>query len=341
MAEMEKLIAGPLAQALETRRAAFNALFAQARRTTPTLDAGVFAEHLRSVVAPIVEEVAVVAPQRVTEIVEVLYEISLNLVAKQFLARHPDLAACWMLLLRGLPNHLAAAPRLFAGSITNALYNLSIVHGARPGEWAEAMRELGQRTPDTTALLEAGKVAAWRAGLAHYRTDALETCRRLEPATARQSLGLPKNAPALETVLEQLDTDPWLNPATLSSPSSSVRQIRIVSRTGGFRGFGGLFLRPPRTAFVEGAFLVSDGEACWTLTADVFGTTFHRIDRKLPERKRNSETVKVAGNGTVTWERQTRVFEELRDCTSFAADGTTLVATVPYSHAVYLVARAV
>jgi hypothetical protein len=341
MAEMEKLIRGPLATALEANRPAFNALFAQARRSIPTLDAAAFAEHLRTTVAPVVEEVAAIAPARVGEVVEVLYEFSLTLVAKQFLARHPDLGGGWSLLLFGLPQHLAAAPRSFAGSITNALYNLCVVPGARPRQWTDLMLDLGQRCSDTAALLEAGKVAAWRAGLAHFRAGALETCRRLDPALARAALGLPETDLALETVLQRLSADPWLSPAALAQPARPALEIRIVAKTGSFRGFGGLFLRPPRTAWVDGEFLVSDGEACWVLMADVFGATFHRTERSLPARPHGSNAVKVASNGTVTWERQTRIFEELRDCTSFAADETTLVATVPYSHALYLVARAV
>ena len=92
-------------------------------------------------------------------------------------------------LLEGLPEHLARDPRRFAGSVTNALYNLETTPGARPGEWVESMLRLGRIAPDVAALLDTGKVAAWRAGMAHFRAGALETCAALPPDLARAVLG--------------------------------------------------------------------------------------------------------------------------------------------------------
>src|SRR5262249_17987849 len=158
---------------------------AQARQATPALDADALADYLRATVAPIVEAVARVRPDRVGEVTEVLYEFSLDLLGKDLFARYPALPVGWRILLGRLPEHLAAEPRRFAGSVTNALYNLSLTPGARPPEWIEAMFHLGGACADTTELLEAGKILAWRCGLAHYRRSALAACRSLPPHTAR------------------------------------------------------------------------------------------------------------------------------------------------------------
>src|SRR5262245_23292705 len=128
MAEVE-ILTGPLAKALEADRPRYNALYAQARRATPTLEAAAFALHLRQTVAPIVSAVAAVAPQQVGEVVDVLYEFSLELIAKDFPARYPVILEGWQTLLTALPRQLAAAPRRFAGSVTNALYNLATTPG--------------------------------------------------------------------------------------------------------------------------------------------------------------------------------------------------------------------
>jgi hypothetical protein len=162
MAEVENVIAGPLAAVLKAGRPRFNSLFAQARQATPTLEGAAFANHLRQIVSPIVEAVGAVAPDRLAEVVDVLYEFSLDLVGKELGLRYPVVLKGWSILLREFPRHLAAAPRVFAGSVTNALYNLATTSGARPEEWLSSMQQLGSRCPDVAQFLEAGKVCAWR-----------------------------------------------------------------------------------------------------------------------------------------------------------------------------------
>jgi hypothetical protein len=337
---MERLIAGPLAAALEAGRPRFNALFAQARHQAPALDATAFAEHLRTTVAPVVDEVARVAPDRVGTVVEVLFELSLDLFGKDLPSRCPALAEGWGKLLLGLPRHLAEAPRRLAGSITNALYNLAQVAGVRPGEWTDILLRLGGHCPDVGTLLEVGKVAGWRAGLAHFRDGALEACRRLPPALARAALGLPAGPGEIEPIVRRLQADPWLHPAKCIGSPAGEGQLRIVARVGAFRGFGGLFLWPPGAAVVDGQLLVTDGTACWALTADVFGATLHPAGATLPkEAKSSAGGFRLDARGTVSRDGQRQVFDDLRDSTSCAATATTLAVTVPLAHAVYLVAN--
>jgi hypothetical protein len=339
MAEMEVLISGPLARALEAGRPRYNALFAQARRSLPALDAATFAAHLRGTVAPIVDEVARVAPGRVEAVVDVLYEFSLELLGKALWGRHPVLDEGWRSLLGGLPRHLAAAPRQFAGSVTNALIHLEQAPAARPGWWIADMRRLGETGPDVAALLEAGEVAAWRAGLAHYRDGALEMCARLDPPLARTALGLAEDGgPPLETIVRRLRDDPWVHPAAVGETKED-RPLRIMARVGGFRGFGGPFLTPPTVTYVEGQFFVSDQESCWQLTADLFGATLHRLGAAAPTGPDAVRSAfRITRSGKVSRGRTSRVFDELQGFTSAAGDASTLAVTVAWSHRVYLLA---
>jgi hypothetical protein len=302
---MEALITGALARALEAGRPRYNALFAQARHATPALDAVAFAEQLRVTVAPVVDRVAGIAPERTEEVAAVLFELALDLTAKDLWRRYPVLAEGWRELLGGLPGQLAAAPRAFAGSVTNALYNLALTPGARPREWLALVLELGPRCPDPALLLEAGKVAAWRAGLAHLREGALATCRRLGPDLGRAALGIAEAAVPLDEVLERLHADPWLAPAAAAREPGRRRELRLVAAVGGFRGFGGPFLRPPRVAWADGRFLAGDGEAFWVLTADVFGATFHRTDATLPDGRGRAAGFRIDRRGKVTRGKQT------------------------------------
>ncbi|HKY04823.1 MAG TPA: hypothetical protein VJQ56_08035, partial [Blastocatellia bacterium] len=160
---MEGLITGPLAQALKQGRERFNTRFAYARRADLSLDADAFADHLRLVVQPIADAVARVAPERVYKTVEALYDISLELVGKGFLGKetkHPALLQGWSRMFTELPHLVAADAALFAGSVSNALYNLSVTAGARPAYWLDAMTAIGQGCTDVQTFLEAGKVVA-------------------------------------------------------------------------------------------------------------------------------------------------------------------------------------
>jgi MoxR-like ATPase len=344
--------------------------WSKGRYARPKLDAAAFVDLLVNLVAPLVNTVHAVAPGRVSEAGEALYAVALELLGQDVLgpnARYPHIVEGWRVLLPGLARFVAEAPRVMAGSVTNALYNLSATPGARPHEWAASLLQMAEACPDTATLLTAGQVAAWRAGLAHYRLPALEICAQLaaaHPRAARLALGLPAelDIPTVPVILEHLRADPWLrpdqspippaaagpkgNPASLRSGGYSLQsqipnpQLRIVARVGAFRGFGGLFIAPPTVGIVDDQLVISDGEGRWLLYADAFGATFHRTAVVPPKRKVSRETFHADVNGNVWKDRHRQSFPELRGLSSMASTSTTLAATTPLSHTVFLVALA-
>ncbi|MEK7323983.1 MAG: hypothetical protein AAB217_01850 [Chloroflexota bacterium] len=335
------MISDPFAQALAANRARFNAKFAETRHFKPKLNAEAFAEHLRSVVAPIVEAVARQNPAATAETVETLYVLSLDLIGQELLgpaSRYPAINEGWKTVLPSLPHHLASAPQAVISAITNALYNLSLEPSARPNEWINLMLALAPLCPNVDSLLKAGQVAAWRSGLAHYRQGALDVCRALDEKIACAALGLPSsNTLPIHTLIDRLAADPWLTPSAISHPPSAQSRLQLVARVGAFRGFGGLFIEPPVVWAADDHFVVSDGEGTWLLTADIFGAAFHRADLKAPPAKTGSPfTITKAGN--VALGKVTQAFPELANANSFAATQTTLAVTTPLSHAVCLIA---
>lgn len=339
---MERIIAGPFAETLRRGRDRFNTKFAYARRKYPALDEDIFTEHLRSTLAPIAEAVHLVAPDRVDETVEALYDISLELTGKSYFGRetrHTALVTAWRKLFPRLAFLLAAEPAPFATAVTNAVYNLSSTASARPTFWIDAMAGIGSLCRDVASFLEAGKVLAWRAGLAHYRQSALEALKRIEPGLARVALALPESSSAsIETIVEQLMLDPWLAPAAAES-GHRERHLRIVSVVGAFRGFGGLFVSPPEVALSDGELVAFDNENCWAITADLFGATFHRIGNSLPEIDKQQPTgFKIDKSGLVTKDSRSAALALLAEASSTASNETTLAVTIPHSHSVYLIA---
>jgi hypothetical protein len=342
---------GPFAGVLESQRARFNADFVAARRTYPSLDATAFSAVLAGVVAPIVAAVDEVEPARTRAAAESLFDLALELVGQGLLgptAREPVITDAWRSLLPGSARLLAADPPRFIGSITNALYNLATTPAARPRQWLEDMAAVVQNSDGSLeTMLQAGQVAAWRAGLAQYRSAALAICSTLPPRLAFELLKLPAQSAAADLrdrVIARLIADPWLSPADALS-QATPRRLRVVGHIGTFRGFGGLFIRPPSATRIGGQFVVADGESSWVLLADLYGATFHRlvVDRSEESQRpetHNASRFHLGRSGHISKDGLEAEIPELQDVSSWAADEHTLVATTTHSHSLVLVAAA-
>jgi hypothetical protein len=345
---MHELIGGPFAAVLEARRSGFNARFEAARRRTPALDRVAFGEHLVQVVAPIVEAVAARGSAHVSAVAEALYDLSLELFTIGVLgpaARYPAVTRGWRRLLSAHPAAVAADPRRLTSALTNALINLSQVPGVQPYRWIDGLLECAALQPTPAEILAAGQVVAWRVGMAHFRQATLDRCQTLSPALTRVALGLLPDARAesasLDVVLARLQADPWLDPVQAALPNITVPRpiLGLVARVGGFRGFGGVFLRPPRVESSQSGFILRDGYQDWLLVADHFGATFHRT-APSPLHASVHPDDSVFPDGRVSLAGHTGAFPSLAGAKSWATDAArrTLAVTMPHSHTVALVA---
>jgi len=343
------LVDGPFAGVLEVQRARFNADFTAARRTYPSLEAATFSEVLADVVGPIVAAVDEVDPGRTRAVAESLFDLSLELVGQGLLgptARELIITDAWRTLLPRSARLVAADTPRFVGSVTNALYNLATTPAARPRQWLEDMSAVtGDHSANLETVLQAGQVAAWRAGLAHYRLGALAVCGRLAPSLVFALLGLSAgsaNPELRDGVIMRLIEDPWLRPADALS-QAAPRRIQVVARVGAFRGFGGLFVRPPSVNRIGGQFVVSDGESSWVLVADLYGATFHRMvaddgSESQPPQSKNAPGFQLGRSGHIKKDGLVADVPEVQDVSSWAADEYTMVAATTRSHSLVIVA---
>jgi hypothetical protein len=333
------LPAGPLAEALARNRATFNARFAAARAAGGRIDGPAFLEHLAAVVEPLVRGAAACHPERVDAVTSALYQNSLELFAVGLAgpqSRCPEVAEAWRTLLAAAPKLLAREPERLAASVSNAVYTLAGIGGARPQEWVARMTRLAPQCQSVGELLECGRVAAWLAGVPAYRAAALETAGRLPPRLAVGALGLPSGLPpdAVAQALELLARDPWSGPADVTA---SPTRLGIVKQVGAFRGFGGSFVRPPLVRAAQGELHVSDGAGHWRLLADRHGAMLVR----LPTSSASANAARqpsIDRDGSVRWGDRHAAFAMLANSTSHAADAHTLAVTIPTSHHVFLVA---
>jgi hypothetical protein len=154
------------------------------------------------------------------------------------------------------------------GSLANAIVYLQR-YNVSTDEWLNRVR-MAAVLGDTTTTLRAGQVAAWALGLSQFRDGALAVASTLSDNALGAALGATQALPVSETV-RRMHAERWWRPGR-SMPTSPA----VAHRVGGFRGFGGPFLRPPRLGTRDEHIVVCSGDEAWTLHADVWGATLTR-----------------------------------------------------------------
>ena len=342
--EKDGRISEAFASVLRSGRSEFNAQFAEARRLYPELDGAALLQFLRTHVDPLVRALEQMRSERVPEVVMAAYDAALELVGQKLVgpgARNHLLEEGWRRLLTPIAALVATAPARVISAVSNALHNLETTPGARPEQWIADLERLGTNCEDVDTFLRLGQVAAWRAGLAHFRPGALAAADGLPTALALAAVGAPTSSEWPE-VRKQLLANPWFDPATpITAGNGDATRVQVMAQAGAFRGFGGVFIEPPHVAAEGEHFLVRSGEENWLLTADLFGATFHRTNPSdfdlAIQNSKLPPGLKVA-DWKVVWGNERFEIAGLGKFTSAAANGTTLALTSELTHSVVLVA---
>jgi hypothetical protein len=332
-------ISPTLASVLKSARAEFNAKFAAARHVYPHLDAATFTAFVAGPLDQLVQAVEKTRPDRVGELTLVAYDAGLELVGQKLVGPDAIVASIeegWRRILPKAASLVASAPGRLIPHVCNAIHQLATISGARPAQWITAMEAHGPACADVDTFLILGQLAGWQAGLAHFRQGAIAAAHSLREDLVLAVMGANSGCKWPE-LKQRLLEDPWFDPAAKEQGSN----FRIAAQVGSFRGFGGLFVEPPRVVPGGEHFLVQSGDSCWLLTADAFGATFHRASQQefdqagrspaLPREVRLDKS-RVVSRG-VSW-----TLPPIGEITSAAANQTTLAMTTRLSHTILLVA---
>ena len=336
---MERRVSEAFGQVLAAGRERYNALFAEARRVDRSLSAEAFLDHLAIGVDPIVAGVD--SPDRREEIVEVLYLLSLELFRHGALGkkrRYPVIGEAWRHLLPKIPGLLAEAPRKVAFGVCNALYNMARETEGGADRWLAIMIAVAGECGDADTFLAAGQVAAWRCGMAHYREGALEMARKVPLPVLTPIVGLksPVKEKVLLAVMERLSAHRWYSPRHKALPEE--KRVGIVATPGGFRGFGGPFMAPPKVSVCDGTLCLSDGKDNWVLHADTFGATLHRTGKApTPQKGPSAPAFSISRSGVVRFRGGEFRFANLAAPSSHASTEDTLAVCLSHSHRVFLI----
>jgi hypothetical protein len=329
-------------EALAAQRDSLNARFALRLRGGSRIDAETFLRHLEQSVAPLIGQIHAVQPDRSRAVVAALYDVSLDLFAASLLgpdAKMPWVKRVWAELFPAAAGLLARQPQQVAGSLCNAMFQISTQAGSRPQRWIQRMQQVVPHCTSLGELLEAGQVAAWQAGMVQYRAAALTAAGQLRAPLAALALGLPESTSAAEMTmrLNRLRDHAWLTVEAAGSAEAG-QAIECVATVGAFSGFGGVFFRPPLVSSDKNRLLVSDGRSQWELLADAYGAWFRRAGGAPAKRSKapTHDNVSVDRHGTIRWGEQSLALAQLANPSSFAVSGPTLALTIPTSHHVFL-----
>ena len=334
------MISETLADVLQSGRTEFNSRYEAARQRYPGLDGAAFSRFIVETIDPLAQGAVRVTRDRVSEVVTVAYDIGLELVGQKLIgkeARENAIDASLRRTYSFLMPFIVAAPERILPAIYNALHTLVSTAGARPEQWVEVLGRIGVQCEDPVQLLKLGQVLGWRSGLAHYRSSALAIAATLPPMLVIAALGGDAGC-NWPDVAERLVADPWFDPAKSSATANKTKMV-VVSKVGGFRGFGGLFAEPPEVASSREQLWVKSGEDCWLLCADVFGNTFQRATREEFENARKnpfSPENLVISPQKIVWNNRSMALSV--QVAGSAATETTLAVTSPGSLAISLIA---
>ncbi len=262
------MISPLFARILAAGRSQFNQRMAEARRRHPSLDAQGFADFLRCGVDPVLESVAAIDPARTVAVALTAYDLALELTGLSIVgpaARSGHVEAVWRRLAPALGRLVAERPAEVLGALSNAVIYLETVPRSRPDQWLAEMIAIAPQL-DTVADMQAvGQIAAWRAGVAHFRVGAIEAANRLSGALALAAFAVGGNE-RWESVRASMLADPWW----VAGGSLYAR-----NEVGDFTGFGGEFAEPPVVRPHPDGFVVKCGERYHLLIADACGAVLH------------------------------------------------------------------
>ncbi len=328
---MEDLSA--MSRELAANREVFNAMFKARKGLNRSLQADDFYEVLSDVVAPVVEAVDAQNID-VASTVRTLFSVALTLTQRSLLgpkSRHEFVARVWQDLLTQIPDLVAEHTQDVAIALSNAAYNLGLRTDDIQERWLQTMLEVAQEKPDLASFLDAGIVAAWSAGMAHWRKPALEAWGRLDPGLAKTTLCLHKDDSTPIEVLRQQLAHVLQRPAGTEDPS-----LQIVYRRGGFRGFRGPFLAPPKVYASDDRLFAVDSTGHHAIFADAFGALIERTAESTPSIGASPFT--YAPDGSITAFGVTRHFPMLAKASSVASNQDFMAVALPHSHHVWIIA---
>lgn len=263
---MEKLSFLPLKQNLQETFLFYNQLYADQELQSGRIDRVLLSRWIVEVIEPISQAVFQIDEQALPIIFRTFYINILRLLGNGLaLTYEQQYRDAWS-ITSYIPQLLAKDPKGILGAINSALITLREHQPGKLQDWIVLMQQTSPYCQNKDQFLDCGRFIAWLCGMAHLRPQALKIYPHLpgQVKVILKTLNLPLAAALQGT---------WLK--------SDV--LRFEGIAGGFSGFGGGFVRPPRVAMVGGVVMATDQEISSALFADTLGKVLMKDIAVPPE----------------------------------------------------------
>jgi hypothetical protein len=255
---MEKISCPQLITELSGKSTLYNQWYNESEMKYGSLPSQAISGWMKEIIEPVVEAAVTVnsAPEKLHEVVKALYLESLKLIGSGLTMRYKDeYKEAWLLMAK-MPNLVVKFPLK-----TILLLNdvLSSLHRYAPGkiiDWCKLIRISCPEIKTIEDFKIAGRIYAWRCGLAHLRT-------RLK----KDYEELPENLQ--QTIINTISPDK--NILILFENRWQKGHTSFEGVQGGFVGSAGFFESLPRLAQIGENIFVTDSKNTYALFADQFG----------------------------------------------------------------------
>jgi len=341
-------VSSVLSTILKKHRESLNRTFKEMAIFNRRIDGSIFLQVVNNYIAPVVEAVHNKDPEKSEEVTLELYSLALELYSRKYLGpetRWPHINRLWKKTLPALASLIAQSPKTLPSHLTNAVFTLTKSRPELASKWLEEIANIAPGCSDASELSEAGKVLAWRCGMAHWRDSAMNTWQRLSKTLKLATLGLLLDEEDYD--IDELETsllDRWHKPGI---KLIGEKEICIIGRAGGFYGFDKEFVSPPEVLSSNNRIYVFDDQNCWSIHGDCFGIFLHPEGRDLPSTETSDDATKpsslvdkftITQGGKITWNGKKASIPLLKGLQSFACSKDFVAVTLPSTHAVFLLA---
>lgn len=327
------MIEGHLAQLLSAQRTHFNQLYRRARLTAPGLDGAVVSASMQRILPAVMTPVLARDPAQGATVLDALYRVSLRLLAQGLIgseARGAQWESSWVALSQAVPHCLIEQPELVLSAQADALAHVSAQGEQAIGRWRDCMLAVAPEVEGVAQWLQAGQVAAWLAGLAHYRASALRVAAGLPAQLLTLLFAVDEHAGfAWPALLQSLQRYPWADVNALAHGEEHL-DFQFCAQAGEYEGLAGVFATPPEVCVHEGRLLAFDAHWVWRIYADRYGISFQRQGPRAQWQVAAQNDTPVL---TMSERQVTATIPFLH--TSWASDGVSLAVTRADSHRVY------
>lgn len=309
---MEKITYAPLIALLQENAEALNQNLRSARATSNQLDTADVPVWFVAVIEPVFKAVHQHDQTRSRKLFDVLFRDMLSVLASP--AGKADFTvnkACRLLTTLN-PALTAGNPARIIKALTSARQRISRYSPQAAQMWISLMQQVMPLIKDLSELLAAGRLAAWRCGMAHLR-------RRLDVSAISD-----------QRIISLIFADEK-DPAQSLEHRWNPGKTTSGTAAGGFTGMGGTFSRPPLVAQKGDLVFVSDERYTRVLFADRFGHILHDCSPDLVDP--SAFTLKPVTSAT---KKVSDILGRYSDLTSWVHHDATLYLTTRSSHAVFI-----